>query len=265
MSARSLRPSRAARLIALIPVLALGGVLAGCGDEPAEESTVRVLVTTDGGATVITDERGVERRDGDHALDVLRRVTKVEASGDGTVRAIDGRSGKGGPWTLWINGLSTEAGDLDDRQQSPDERPPRTETAGQAEVDGGDTVWFDLPSTTPIGTPRGVVGTFPEPFLHGAGGGKRWPVRVECIDPRGQACRQVRDAVSRYGLPVATTTLLTQDAGHTARIAVGPWSRVRADPAARLLEGGPRTSGAWLRPKADGRSIDLLDASGETA
>jgi len=258
------RPLRVVRPLALLSALLVGAVLAGCGAERVEEETLRVLVTTDDGRTVVADRRGVEHDGGDRALDVLRRVARVDVGDDGAIRSIDGRAARdGATWRLWINGLSTESGQLSDRRQDPAERPPDTEAAGDAEVEGGDTIWVDLAASKPIAAPRGVVGTFPEPFLHGVGGGRRWPVRVECIDPRGQACRQVRDAVSRYGLPVATTTLLTQDAAHTARIAVGPWARLRVDPAARLLEAGPRTSGAWVRPAASGRAIELLDASGD--
>ena len=41
-----------------------------------------------------------------------------------------------------------------------------------------------------------VVGSFPEPFLNGIGG-KRLPVRVECTDVAGSACRTVTGASAR--------------------------------------------------------------------
>ena len=40
-----------------------------------------------------------------------------------------------------------------------------------------------------------VVGSYPEPFVHGAGG-KRLPVRIECADSNGPDCARVNDALT---------------------------------------------------------------------
>ena len=60
-------------------------------------------------------------------------------------------------------------------------------------VHGGDRVWADAAAA--IARTPAVVGSFPEPFLHGIDG-KRLPVRIECADARGAACRQVADRLA---------------------------------------------------------------------
>jgi hypothetical protein len=130
---------------------------------------------------------------------------------------------------------------------------------GDTTVHGGDRVWSDRnDARTP--TPA-VVGSFPEPFLHGIDG-KRLPVRVECADARGAACRRVADRLAAYDVPAARGGLQTARAAETLRLLVGPWTELRPDPAVSGLERGPGASGVYARIAPDGRSIALLDATG---
>jgi hypothetical protein len=128
-------------------------------------------------------------------------------------------------------------------------------------VHGGDRVWADIAAAT-ARTPA-VVGSFPEPFLHGIDG-KRLPVRIECADARGAACRQVADRLASYDIPAARGGLQTARAPETLRVLVGPWSALRLDPAVNALEHGPRASGVYARIAPGGRSIAVFDASGRT-
>ena len=128
-------------------------------------------------------------------------------------------------------------------------------------VHGGDRVWADL-AAAPARTPA-VVGSFPEPFLHGIDG-KRLPVRIECADARGAVCRQVADRLASYAIPAARGGLQTARAPETLRVLVGPWTALRLDPAVNALEQGPRASGVYARVANDGRSVALLDARGQT-
>ena len=131
-----------------------------------------------------------------------------------------------------------------------------------ANVHGGDRVWADL-AAVGARTPA-VVGSFPEPFLHGVDG-KRLPVRVECADARGPACRQVGDRLAAYQIPAARGGLQTARAPETLRVLVGPWAALRLDPTANALEHGPRASGVYARMAPDGRTIAVLRADGRTA
>jgi hypothetical protein len=132
---------------------------------------------------------------------------------------------------------------------------------GDAMVHGGDRVWSDASAA---GITRAVVGSFPEPFLHGIDG-KRLPVRIECADARGAVCRQVADRLASYDIPAARGGLQTARAPETLRVLVGPWSALRLDPALNALERGPRASGVYARIAPDGRAIAVLDAGGGTA
>jgi hypothetical protein len=128
-------------------------------------------------------------------------------------------------------------------------------------VHGGDRLWADSPAASAI-TPA-VVGSFPEPFLHGIDG-KRLPVRIECADARGPACRQIADRLAAYEIPAARGGLQTARAPETLRVLVGPWSALRLDPAVNALERGPRASGVYAQLAPDGRTIAVLDAGGRT-
>jgi hypothetical protein len=133
---------------------------------------------------------------------------------------------------------------------------------GATTVHGGDRVWADTAAAS-VRTPA-VVGSFPEPFLHGIDG-KRLPVRVECADARGPACRQVGDRLASFEIPAARGGLQTARAPETLRVLVGPWTALRLDPAANALEHGPRASGVYARVAPDGRTIAVLTADGRTA
>jgi hypothetical protein len=132
----------------------------------------------------------------------------------------------------------------------------------RATVHGGDRVWADLAAAR-AQTPA-VVGSFPEPFLHGIDG-KRLPVRIECADARGSACRQVGDRLAGYQIPAARGGLQTARAPETLRVLVGPWTALRLDPAANALEHAPRASGVYARMAPDGHTIAVLTADGRVA
>ena len=129
-------------------------------------------------------------------------------------------------------------------------------------VHGGDRVWADVAAAS-THTPA-VVGSFPEPFLHGIDG-KRLPVRIECADARGPACRQVGDRLAGFEIPAARGGLQTARAPETLRVLVGPWTALRLDPAANALEHGPRASGVYARMAPGGRRIAVLTADGRVA
>jgi hypothetical protein len=106
-----------------------------------------------------------------------------------------------------------------------------------------------------------VVGSFPEPFVHGAGG-KRSPTTLSCAPGAAAACSTISAALAAYGVPPARQLLGTGSGQDTIRVLVGPWPALRSDVAAHQLESGPRLSGVYARPDAAGDAIELLDAEG---
>jgi hypothetical protein len=109
-----------------------------------------------------------------------------------------------------------------------------------------------------------VVGSFPEPFVHGIGG-KRLPVRVECATPGSEPCKEVSKRLASHDVPVAIGGLLTAHVEETLRVLVGPWTALAADHAVDELEKGPAASGVYARIARDGRTITALDPGGRTA
>jgi hypothetical protein len=177
------------------------------------------------------------------------RVTITRDMGAITVREAEAESGskvgallRGQPsGGRWVNGVAA---------------------GNDATVYGGDRVWADTAAAS-ARTPA-VVGSFPEPFLHGVDG-KRLPVRIECADARSGPCRQVGDRLASYQIPAARGGLQTARAPETLRVLVGPWTALRLDPTLNALERGPRASGVYARIAPDGRTIAVLHPDGRIA
>jgi hypothetical protein len=169
----------------------------------------------------------------------------ADASGDETVQSLlqrdSPRSSAPGAWFVYVNGVAPEDG-------------------AAAKVRGGDRIWWDRHERG-TALAHAVVGSFPEPFLHGIEG-KRLPVRVECTEARGDACEAVARRLTRLGVVAAQGGLQTSLTKETLRVLVGPWERLRADETVARLEQGPQASGVFARPARDGRSIAVLDERG---
>ncbi len=110
-----------------------------------------------------------------------------------------------------------------------------------------------------------VVGSFPEPFLHGIDG-KRLPVRVECATrTRRRHASRCPSALVAYDIPAATGGLLSrQRRRRRCASLVGPWPALRGDHAIQRPRGRARaTSGVYARSRAPtGAAIALLDPRG---
>ena len=130
------------------------------------------------------------------------------------------------------------------------------------EVRGGDRIWWDRRDWSAAQRVPAVVGSFPEPFLHGPGTSKRLPVRVECEDLESAPCRKVASELVRFGIPAAKGTLRRSITSETLRVVVGPWAALRDDNALALLEDGPSASGVFAEPRPSGDAIALLDPRG---
>jgi hypothetical protein len=137
-------PPPSARPFALVAGLLLAvAVLAGCGPtRTPEPDEIALTVTRDFGATSVVELKH-ERIP---APPGLARI--FERYGQPRERA-----------SLFVNGIATD------------------KPAARITLHGGDRVWLDQHDGAVTKIPA-VVGSFPEPFLHGVGG-KRLPVRVE--------------------------------------------------------------------------------------
>jgi uncharacterized protein DUF4430 len=235
-----------------IAALALALALAGCGVGPGDEAQDTRLTVTDGfGARTLVALDAPEARGEETVMRLLQRNAQVTTRfGGGFVQSIAGRAGgrEGGrpvDWFFYVNGV--EAG----------------EGAASTTVEEGDRVWWDRHDWGEAMRVPAVVGSFPEPFVNGIGG-KRYPVRVECADPRKPPCRAVQRRLTDEDVPAAAGRLRSVAATTTLRVVVGPWARISGDIGVVRLEEGPQASGVFARPSADGKRFDLLDARGRT-
>jgi hypothetical protein len=248
---RPLRPGRPAALLALLGALA--ALLAGCGPGAgAKPAGTRLTVTQDFGARSAKRLDAPKSSGSDTVMRLLQRNVEVTTRFGGRfVQSIDGvaggrRAGRPFDWFYYVNGVEASQG------------------AAATRVHPGDRVWWDRHDWGAAQRVPAVVGSFPEPFLHGIDG-RRLPVRIECADTSAPACRGVFDRLAALGVPAARGGLRTAQTEQTLRVLVGPWSQVRADRGLGPLEEGPARSGVYARPSADGTRIATLDARGRTA
>jgi hypothetical protein len=238
-------------LLAVLAAVLIGGCGLGAGDE--QPGGVSLTVSRDFGSR----ELGKESRDsvpgGETAMRLLQRSFDVETRfGGGFVQQIDGvaggrRAGRPVDWFYYVNGIEAESG------------------AAQRRIRPGDRVWWDHHDWGATMRIPAVVGAFPEPFLSG-GQVERLPLRVDCVAAAEAACDEVVRRLEAADVAKVSTGLLGGSAGEAVlRIVVGRWADVRRDPAAKLIEQGPASSGVFARMDPAGDRLVLLEADGTPA
>jgi hypothetical protein len=169
---------------------------------------------------------------------VLERKAEISTRyGGGFVQSIDGveaqeRFSRSLDWFYFVDGVEAGVGAADYRLR------------------GGERIWWDYRDWgAAIGVPA-VVGSWPEPFLHGYDG-HRHPAVLECRGG-GIACEVAGERLRQAGVSL--------DDGSSAdaiRVLVGPWGRVRQDPAAAQIEKGPEASGVFAEFRRGGALVGL--------
>jgi Domain of unknown function (DUF4430) len=225
-------------------------VAAGCGLGPGKGTGgVSLVVTRDFGAVRVGGVRADRVPGSETVMRFLERSFAVQTRyGGGFVQAINGLAGKYGggtrvDWFYYVNGIEADRG------------------AAAFQLHRGDRVWWDRHDWSAAQRVPAVVGSYPEPFLHGDNG-RRLPTRIDCAPGAGAACDLVARKLHAAGVPAAQAVLGTTSDSDTLRVVVGPWSAAGRDPAAQQFEGGPAASGVYARFAAGGRRLVLLDATG---
>jgi uncharacterized protein DUF4430 len=249
---------KAAAIALLLAALAA----AGCGLGPgADVGSVQLTVTREYGRVPIL-RRSPEAKESDTVMRLLEANAEVETRyGGGYVRSIDGvaeaeRGGDPYDWFFYVDGAESPVG------------------AVAASVHRGERIWWDYRDWSATDHVPEVVGSWPAPFVNGVAD-RRPPVIVECAgakpgspasssaarEPRaawGEACSLVQAALGDEGVKLASRS--PQGA---IRVLVGPWRRLREDPAARLVEEGPAESGVYAGFR--GSDLVALDEGGAEA
>jgi hypothetical protein len=229
--------------------LAAGGCTVGAGEPDSEGATL--TVTRDFGRRVLLEQRADTVPGGETVMRFLQRRTDVDTGYGGRfVDAIAGlRSGRARgerrDWFYYVNGTEADTG------------------AAEREVEGGDRVWWDYRDWAAAMRVPAVVGSFPEPFAHGAEG-KRFPVRIDCAPDAASACEEVAGRLERAGIAPSTAAVGSPSGDELLRLVVGAWGEVRRDNASRLIGEGPAESGVFARIRRGdaGYEIDALDGQG---
>jgi Domain of unknown function (DUF4430) len=245
--------------VATLPLL-LGVALAaaGCGLGPGSGvGTVDLTVTRDFGAVKLSEGSG-EANESDTVMRFLEGEDEIETRyGGGYVKSIDGvaeseRGGNPYDWFFYVNGVESPVG------------------AAEVSLAGGEKVWWDIHDWSASQGIPAVVGSWPAPFTTGWEGHEP-KVEVEC-DIGGSACEMVDAALESVGSATGTGGEASFEgspptAMPAIRVLVGPWAKLRSDPAARLLENGPAESGIYANFKQSGGAWRLvgLDEDGKEA
>ena len=224
-----------ARAAAAIALIALTAVAAGCSRKSdaaapaAGEPSARIVATADFGADALLDTTVAP---GGSVMDALRSVTAVEtAYGGGLVASMPGSGTEPAPpadWFFYVNGIESPVG------------------AGEATIGDGDVAWWDHHHWKGAMSIRGVVGSWPEPFVHQA---PSVIADAPLAAPLRAAGARVVTAGSAYRVLVGT------DASLSSRSAT--WRAIDGDPGARHLAGGIAGGSVVLIPPGGGAPVPV--------
>jgi hypothetical protein len=233
-----------------LPLVALAA--AGCGLGPGQGlGDVSLTVTRDYGAEPVLAAKTDEVTESDTVMRVLERNAEISTRyGGGFVQSIEGLEGEEGDagphdWFFYVDGVESTVG------------------AADYQLHGGEAIWWDYRDWGAAMRVPAVVGSWPKPFTGDDGRGG--PVAVDCRGG-GRACGTVRRRLEDTGAPVVAG----RPTAEQASVLVGPWMRLREDPAAAQIESGPQASGVFADlslpgPRAAGASdcrLQALDESG---
>ena len=239
---QEVRPAR--RLAAAAALCAAAA--AGCGLGPGRTSgEVELTVTRDYGTEVL--ERATESiNESDTVLRVLDRNADIETRyGGGFVQSIDGLAGgqSGGrrtDWFFYVNGIESPIG------------------SAEYDLSDGDRIWWDHHDWTSAMRVPAVVGSWPEPFLHGFEG-ERWAADVR-LPRRASRLRTPSSSGSGGGCRPSELerTAIT--------VEVGTWERIRSDPTPACSPSPRARAGSSPASRTSARPLlTLLNQRGEPA
>jgi len=221
----------ATQRLAAAAALTCAVAAAGCGLGAGTSSsgTATLTVTRDYGSKTLLEATDDDPPSSETVIRFLDSEAEITTRyGGGFVQSINGISGGGegggSDWFFYVNGVESPVGSADVR------------------VEGGDRIWWDYRKWTAAMSVPAVVGSWPEPFAQASSDRPR-PVRVVC---RGvpAACEAAAGHLREAGVTSRIGSGGQSDSG-VPRMLVGPWAKVRADPAVDELTHGPASTGVF--------------------
>ena len=232
----------------VIAVALAAAITSGCGLGAGKgTSDVSLTVTRSFGSQPVGSITRKQVPGSETVMRMLQRSFKVTTRfGGGFVQSIDGISGTASrrDWFYYVNGIEAKVG------------------AASTAVHRGDRIWWDLHDWTATDDVPAVVGSFPEPFVHGSKG-RRLPTTLECAPDVPDACKEVASELKAAGVPAATQLLGTGSGTDSLAVLVGTWTDLHGTFAGILIAHGPSASGVYARFNGAGNSLQLLDPHGQ--
>ena len=229
----------------LAVAIATSVAIAGCGLGAGRGTSDVTLTVSRGFGTKPITQVTVQRVPGSETVMRMleRRVSVATRYAGGFVESIDGLSGSSAhvDWFYYVNGVEAPKG------------------AATTRVHQGDRIWWDLHDWSAAQDTPAVVGSFPEPFVHGVGG-RRLPTVLECGSDVGTACQRVSDEMTAIGVPIASQLIGTGSGTDSLAVVVGTWRDLRGEIVASLIDQGPAASGVYA--KFSGDRLQLLNPHG---
>jgi hypothetical protein len=239
--------TRRAAVTAVAIVSAIAIASCGLGAGKSTSGVVTLAVTRDFGTAPVGSVAEKRIPGSQTVMRMLERSFKVTTRyGGGFVQSIDGHAGSSSrlDWFYYVNGIEATLG------------------AAGTSVNKGDRIWWDLHDWTATDSIPAVVGSFPEPFIHGING-RRFPVTLECASDAATACKRVTAELDSIGVKVASQAIGTGSGSDSLGVIVGTWHDVRSELLAALIEHGPASSGVYARfAGSSGSSLQLLNPAG---
>ncbi len=231
--------------VAIAVAVAIAGCGLGAGKSTAGDATLTVTRGFGSAAVGSAAEKSIPGSQ--TVMRMLERSFKVTTRyGGAFVESIDGHAGDSSrlDWFYYVNGIEATLG------------------AAGTSVHYGDRIWWDLHDWSATDSIPAVVGSFPEPFVHGING-RRFPVTLECATDVPAACKRVTNELTTIGVPIASQAIGTGSGSDSLGVIVGTWHDLRSELLATLIEHGPASSGVYARfVGPNGNALQLLDPKG---
>ena len=252
--ARRASPRRALTLgLVVASGLAAAVSLSGCGlGAGAAPGSVAVTVSDEFGQRQLPAPASLKVVGEETVMSLMQRNYRIGTRFGGKfVQSINGLGGESEgaepvDWFYYVNGVQATKG------------------AAATNVHPADQIWWDRHDWSQTESIPAVVGSYPEPFLHGYDG-VRYPVRVQCTSVTSAPCRTVLGRLREAGVPAAVAATGSGGEPDALQVLVGPFRSIASDTSAASIERGPSASGVYATFSADGTKLTLLHADGHPA